>query len=134
MFRDMLRALLQTPVTEQYPAERHAAPGTLRARLHWNQQGCTGCNLCVKDCPAEALKLITIDKAAKRFVMEHHTDRCIYCAQCIEACRFGCYHMEHDEWELATTSRDGCTIYFGNKEDVDLVLARQPAPDAESGE
>ena len=41
----------------------------LRALLQFNPEKCTGCGVCVKDCPAEALELITLDKASKRFVL-----------------------------------------------------------------
>lgn len=129
MLRDVTRSLLRKPITEQYPFERSTAPQALRGKLHWTPDRCTGCALCVKDCPANAINLITIDKAAKRFVMEYHVDRCINCGQCSESCRFDSFEFASDEWELAATDRTQFTIYYGNPDDVRIALAQQAAAD-----
>jgi NAD(P)H-quinone oxidoreductase subunit I len=80
MLGDVLRSLFRRPATERYPFERHPTPPRLRGALHWNPDKCTGCCLCVKDCPANAIEIITIDKANKRFVLRYHADRCTYVA------------------------------------------------------
>jgi formate hydrogenlyase subunit 6/NADH:ubiquinone oxidoreductase subunit I len=77
--------------------------------------------LCVKDCPAQALELITLDKKAKRFVMRYHVDRCTFCAQCVESCRFNCIGLKNDQWELASNDRGDFTIMYGRPEDVENV-------------
>ena len=38
---------------------------------------CTGCKICVRDCPARAVELVVVDKATKRFVMRFHVDRAL---------------------------------------------------------
>ena len=122
MLRDVLRSLWKRPATEQYPFTRQPTPARLRGQLHYDPEKCTGCCLCMKECPADALELITIDKKAKQFVMRYHADRCTYCAQCVQNCRFDCLSMSPDEWELAATSRDPFTIYYGEEENVEKVL------------
>ena len=122
MLRDVLRSLWQRPVTEQYPFTRRPTPARLRGQLHYDPEKCTGCCLCMKECPADALELITIDKKAKQFVMRYHADRCTYCAQCVQNCRFDCLSMSPDEWELAATSKNPFTIYYGEEENVEKVL------------
>ena len=122
MLRDVLRSLWQRPATEQYPFTRRPTPARLRGQLHYDPEKCTGCCLCMKECPADALELITIDKKAKQFVLRYHADRCTYCAQCVQNCRFDCLSMSPDEWELAATSRDPFTIYYGEEENVEKVL------------
>lgn len=133
MLKDTLDALRRRPITQQYPAERPDVPEALRGMLHYNPEGCTGCQLCVKDCPAEAINLITIDRAAKRFVMEYHTDRCTFCGQCVVNCRFNCLSLEHDEWELASDDRVEFFVQYGRDEDL-AALASADAPDAGGGE
>ena len=130
MLRDAMHSLFQEPITELYPVERHEAPPALRGKLHWSPKGCTGCQLCVKDCPAEAINLITIDKASKRFVMEYHVDRCVYCGQCSQNCRFDNITMVSDEWELAYGDRSQFTVYYGEPGDVEIALARQAEANA----
>lgn len=122
MLRDVFGAVFQSPVTQVYPFEAEAIPDSLRGKLHWTPEGCTGCMLCVKDCPADAIQLITIDKAAKRFVLEYHTDRCIFCGQCVQSCRFDLLELSHETWELASESRSGFTVFYGEPEDVATVL------------
>ena len=132
MIGDIVESLFKKPVTQQYPFERKEAPERFRGRVHYEPGGCTGCQLCVKDCPAYALELITIDKAANRFVMRYHMDRCVYCGQCVISCRFSSLRMAHDEWELAATSRSPFVIDYGLPEDLATLhgTEAEPEPDA----
>lgn len=122
MLGDVLKSLFRRPATERYPFERHATPARLRGALHWNPEKCTGCGLCVKDCPANAIELITVDKVNKRFVLRYHADRCTYCAQCVQNCRFKCLEMSPDEWELAALTKEPFTVYYGDETDVAPIL------------
>jgi NAD(P)H-quinone oxidoreductase subunit I len=122
MLRDVLGSLWKRPFTETYPFEQRPSPERLRGQLHFNPEKCTGCCLCVKECPANALELITLDRKAKKFVLRYHVDRCTYCAQCVQNCRFDCLEMSPDEWELAATSKKPFTIYYGDEADVAQVL------------
>ncbi len=124
MLQDTLRSLVQTPATEVIPV---AAPARLRGRLHWNPAGCTGCALCVKDCPANAIELIRLGDKTKRFVMRYSVDRCTFCGQCVENCRFDCISMPGEEYSLAASTQVGFTIYYGDDADVGQVLAEQSA-------
>ncbi|MBZ0297148.1 MAG: 4Fe-4S binding protein [Anaerolineae bacterium] len=123
MLRDTVRSLFRKPVTELYPAERQATPERLRGQLYWNPEKCTGCCLCMKDCPSNALELITIDKANKRFVMRYDIGRCTFCAQCVQNCRFNCLEMSSEDWELAATTKSPFTVYYGRDDDVESILA-----------
>lgn len=124
MVTDVVRSFFQKPVTQKYPFERTAAPDRFRGKLVWDLSKCTGCQLCIKDCPADALELITIDRATKRFVMRFHSDRCTYCAQCVVNCRFKCLELSHEEWELAALNKDPFTVNYGRTEDVESFLAQ----------
>jgi len=131
MFSEVFRSLFNKPTTHTYPVEKIPAPDHYRGKLVYNPETCTGCMLCVKDCPAEALELITIDRKAKKFVMRYHTDRCIFCSQCVENCRFSCLQMSNDQWELAALNKEPFTIYYGKEEDVRFILEPAAAEEAE---
>jgi formate hydrogenlyase subunit 6/NADH:ubiquinone oxidoreductase subunit I len=118
MVKDLVRSAFQRPVTELYPAERRPSLPQFRGQLYWNPEGCTGCGLCVKDCPAEAIELIIIDKAEKRFGFRYYADRCTFCGQCVYNCRFNCIELVDDEWVLANTGREGYLIEYGRPEDL----------------
>lgn len=132
MFSDIATSLFQRPITEKYPFERKEAPERLRGHLIWNSENCTGCGLCETDCPANAIDMHVLDRKAKRFVLCYHPDRCLYCAQCVHSCRQGCLSMSSDEWELAALDTDSFTEFYGDKDDVESVLAGNPSPDTES--
>jgi formate hydrogenlyase subunit 6/NADH:ubiquinone oxidoreductase subunit I len=127
MFGDMFRSLFKRPVTEMYPFKKQSAPFRLRGELKYNPEKCTGCQLCVKDCPSNAIELITVDKANKRFVMRYHVDRCTFCAQCVENCRFECLSMSNEQWELASLNKEAFTVNYGREEDL-LKLLGKPLP------
>ena len=130
MLKDVVESLFKKPMTEKYPFEKHPAPDRLRGELMWNPEKCTGCCLCNKDCPSNAIDLITIDKKAKRFVMEYHPDRCTYCAQCVQNCRFECLSMSSTQWELAALSKQSFTVFYGKDEDIQVILDKQAAAKA----
>jgi len=46
---------------------------------------CSGCGLCVRDCPAQALELIKDTRTNFRLI--YYPARCAYCGQCVESCR-----------------------------------------------
>jgi formate hydrogenlyase subunit 6/NADH:ubiquinone oxidoreductase subunit I len=124
MLKDVLRSLVQPPATELYPFVKKPAPERLRGQLRWNPEKCTGCCLCIKDCPSEAIELVTLDKKARRFVMRYHEDRCTYCAQCVQNCRFECLSMAPEQWERAALTKQPFEVYYGRDDDVEALLAR----------
>jgi len=122
MFRDVTSAFFRKPVTQKYPFERTPVPTRLRGKLIWNAQKCTGCSLCTKDCPSEAISLVVNDKQTKTFVMRYDVDRCIFCAQCVQNCRQKCLQMSSEDWELAALNKDAFTIYYGDENKVQSYL------------
>jgi formate hydrogenlyase subunit 6/NADH:ubiquinone oxidoreductase subunit I len=124
MLGDVMHSLVRKPATEFYPFERHVTPAALRGQLTWDVAKCTGCSLCVKDCPSRALELIVVDKAAKRYVMLYHEDRCTYCAQCVQSCRFDALTLSSEQWELAALNPDDFAIYYGRKEDINAIKGK----------
>jgi len=131
MLSDIVSSLFKHPATELYPFERNPAPVNLRGKLYFDPEKCSGCQLCIKDCPSDAIELITVDKVNKRFVMRYNIDRCIDCAQCVVNCRFKCLSMSSTDWELASTNKEAFEVYYGREEDIAALLARSTEECAE---
>lgn len=123
MFTDIFKSFFSAPVTEKYPFERPETADRFRGKLYYDPSKCTGCNLCSKDCPANALEIVILDRAAKRFVARYNMSRCIYCSQCIQSCKFKCLGMSNEDWELASLSKEMFTVNYGKEEDIAAFLA-----------
>jgi formate hydrogenlyase subunit 6/NADH:ubiquinone oxidoreductase subunit I len=131
MLGEILHSVFRKPVTVQYPFESRPVPERLRGTILFEPEKCTGCMLCVKDCPADAIEIIAIDKPNKRFVMRFYADRCTYCAQCVVNCHFHCLRMSNKDWERAALKREPFTVMYGRDEDLAKFLerTRATAPD-----
>jgi formate hydrogenlyase subunit 6/NADH:ubiquinone oxidoreductase subunit I len=125
MLGDISRSLFKRPVTELYPFERRPAPERLRGQLVFDAAKCTGCKICVRDCPAAAIEVAVVDKATKRFVMKFRADRCTFCAQCVVSCNFDSLSMSHEQWELAALSQAPFAMSFGREEDLRTLAERE---------
>jgi len=131
MLKDILTSFFSKPITEKYPFERPVIADRFRGKLHFDPAKCTGCNLCSKDCPAKALDIIIIDRAAKRFVARYDIDKCIYCAQCIQSCKFKCISLSKEDWELASLNKQPFFVQYGKEEDIASLLERNAIPKVE---
>ncbi|MEI6289625.1 MAG: 4Fe-4S binding protein [Chloroflexota bacterium] len=129
MFQDVVESFFKKPATQLYPAEKIITSDRFRSKLFYNPSACTGCSLCVKDCPSNAIELVTLDRAAKKFVVIYHVDRCIYCGQCAANCKPKCMSMSNEDWELASQTKQAFEIYYGADADIEQFLANRTQTD-----
>ncbi len=117
--RTTFARLVEGPVTELYPEEKHAVYPRFRGRhkLHrfaeTGLEKCVGCSLCAAACPADCIRVVAAENdpdnrvsAGERFaeVYEINLARCIFCGYCEVACPFDAITMGH-EFELADYNR-----------------------------
>jgi formate hydrogenlyase subunit 6/NADH:ubiquinone oxidoreductase subunit I len=74
-------------------------PNKFRGKIVYGKDACTGCKLCIKVCPAEAIEFVPDQKKIKI-----HIDHCIFCSQCNDICPVNCLSMS-EEFLLADTDR-----------------------------
>lgn len=130
MFGDIARSFFQRPATQKYPFERATTPRRLRGALIWNPEKCTGCSLCAKYCPSNALEVIILDRPTKKFVVRYRMDRCTFCAQCVQNCRFKCIELSNEEWELAALNKASFVEFQGKQANIDEYLDREACPNS----
>jgi len=127
MFKDIVKSFFTKHTTQLYPFERITPPERYRGILSYNPSVCTGCSLCVKDCPSDAIELVILDRAAKQYVMKYRMDRCIYCGQCVVNCKPKGIGMSNQEWEHAALDQK-FMVYYGKDKDIAKYLENTANP------
>ena len=100
------RTLFTRRATVRYPFAPLELPPCFRGKVTIEPTLCTGCGLCVRDCPAFALELERENRDEFRLI--HYRDRCAYCGQCEASCRFGAITLIN-EFVGATSRRAALT-------------------------
>jgi formate hydrogenlyase subunit 6/NADH:ubiquinone oxidoreductase subunit I len=118
MAKEVLRHSVKPPATLNYPYVKPEMPDNFRGKIVFDTDKCIGCKICVRDCPAMAIKITPAGE--KKFEAEFYLDRCIYCAQCVDSCPKNAL-LNTKEYELAQIDRKNHRITFLAKID-DVVV------------
>ena len=125
------RWLLRKPVTAHYPEqhlpvqERYMGFPALLTDDTANEPFCTGCMVCVRECPTQCMTAVMHDNpnftdgtSHRRKIIETfeiNLNRCILCGICVDVCALDAIEMSY-EHELASYARTGA------RADLDLLL------------
>ena len=109
MTGEVFRNLLRKPATERYPSVKPALPRGFRGRIGFSPDKCTGCKLCERDCPSEAIAIVKVGE--NTYQAQVDLSKCIYCGQCAESCRRGAIDITQ-EFELATVDHSTLKVVF----------------------
>ena len=119
-----LKTTLRRPITAQYPepakrlevADRYMGFPALTWDYDVNEPYCTGCMVCVRDCPTQCMSakmkdnpLHAEEKSRRRKIIDEfeiNLGRCILCGICVDVCNFDAIEMSHDH-ELSKYQRNG---------------------------
>ena len=108
----VIEAMINPPETVDYPFAVLELPEGYRGAIVFDPEKCIGCGLCVRDCPAEALKINK--KSREEYTVFHYPARCAYCGQCEDSCRHGA--ISHSNKLVGSTT---------NKDDWVIVLKEE---------
>ncbi len=119
---ELFRNLARRPVTRFYPFEKTVVPEGFRGTPRFKSENCSGCRVCMRDCPSEAIQIEVETlpappaaegqpppRAPKKVTMILYLDRCVHCARCAESCPRHAIFMD-TEFEMAAFSRDALKI------------------------
>ena len=119
-----LKSTRRRPVTAEYPepdkrlvvADRYMGFPALTWDYDVSEPYCTGCMVCVRDCPTQCMSakmqdnpLHTKEKSKRRKIIDEfeiNLGRCILCGICVDVCNFDAIEMSHDH-ERSKYERDG---------------------------
>ncbi len=88
LIKNVLQNLGRRPATRKYPFETRTPVEGSRGRLEIDINACVFCGLCVRKCPADALK---VSRDPKSWTLDPY--RCIVCGYCVEGCPKKCLSM-----------------------------------------
>jgi formate hydrogenlyase subunit 6/NADH:ubiquinone oxidoreductase subunit I len=108
---ELLRNFIKKPFTVKYPFEKTEVPKDFRGNVRYRPETCTGCNLCVRDCPAEAIEIVRISETERKFKMVLYNDRCIHCGQCADSCNKDSIYLD-TVYEIAGDDRRKMRIEY----------------------
>ena len=109
MIEFVLRSLFKRPATVKYPFEKMPVSPKFRGKLSFVPEKCIGCLMCVRDCPARAIKINKVGD--KKFEAEIDLGKCIYCGQCVDSCPKKALGIT-PEFELAQIDRNKLKITY----------------------
>ncbi len=109
MVGQVISSVFKRPATTNYPYTRDDVPTNYRVKIKFNPDKCIGCNLCMRDCPSDAIKINDIGN--KKYEAEFRLDKCIFCSQCAISCPKGALEATC-EFELAQLDKNKLKIKF----------------------
>ena len=128
-----LRWLFKRPVTAHYPDQHLPVQERYMGfpALLWDESAeepfCTGCMVCVRECPTQCMSAEMMDNpkftdgsSHRRKIIETfeiNLNRCILCGICVDVCAFDAIEMSY-EHELASYGRAGARADLGTLLDV----------------
>jgi len=82
-----VKNLFKKPATIKYPKGLMDIIDNYRGEIKYDPSNCSGCGLCVRICPAGAIKITNEGtKEDKKMKAELNVARCIFCCQCVDTC------------------------------------------------
>lgn len=119
---EAIKSFFKKPATSEYPKKRRDIHNSYAGMISFEQNKCIGCQICVRNCPANAIKIEKLGDL-KVFSCELSLANCIFCSQCVFSCPKKALHTT-DNFELAQIDKNKLTVKLEDlspESKVDLV-------------
>jgi formate hydrogenlyase subunit 6/NADH:ubiquinone oxidoreductase subunit I len=116
LIHTLFEALFTGPETIRYPFGDLDLPEGFRGTVDFTSDLCTGCGLCVRDCPANGLVLLR--ESRETYELRYYPDRCAYCGQCQLTCPHGA--ISHSNQMAPSTTEPNVYIVVVDRSESDL--------------
>lgn len=102
--------IFKKPATIAYPKGKMDIVDRYRGKLLFDPANCIGCNLCVRNCPANAITILndgTKEDRKMRAVL--NVGHCIFCCQCVDSCVKKCLTYSQNI-DLSSLNKEDLTV------------------------
>ena len=103
----VFKHLFKRPVTLEYPEKMPNLPDSHRG-LH-SLEGCIGCGVCKKVCPANAISIEKTDNKVSSYVVD--LNKCIFCGQCQFYCPVKAIKLTK-KFDLASDNKNNLVLHL----------------------
>jgi formate hydrogenlyase subunit 6/NADH:ubiquinone oxidoreductase subunit I len=105
-----IKQFFKEPATIAYPKGKMDIADKYRGRLIYDPANCIGCNLCVRNCPAGALKITNEGtKEGRKMRADLNVGHCIFCCQCVDCCPKKCLSFSQNI-DLSSLNKKDLTV------------------------
>lgn len=98
-------------VTLEYPEKKPDLPERFRGKPKWDGSKCIACKVCMRVCPADAVKIEQQDDNIK---YDLDLTKCIFCGNCMYYCPKKAIELSK-EYELAVDDKSLLNIECNNE-------------------
>lgn len=82
-----IKNFFRKPATISFPKGKMQIVNNYRGKLIYDSTNCTGCGLCVRNCPAGAITIVNEGtKEERKMKATLKVGNCIFCCQCVDSC------------------------------------------------
>jgi NADH-quinone oxidoreductase subunit I len=121
---ELFRNLFHRPATRAYPFVKVEVPVGFRGTPRFTPDLCTGCKVCMRDCPSDAIHIEVesipstepavegkpAPRPTRKMSMTLYLDRCVHCGRCAEVCPRNALALDTD-FEVANFSHDALKLF-----------------------
>lgn len=122
-------------VTLRYPEVKPVIPPSHRGLHAFDEEKCTFCQICVKNCPVACIKIDARGRARDALILRYDVDysRCLFCNICAESCPQQCVRLT-ENYNFAQGTREGCVLSLARPKSEEEIKQHQALLDQKEAE